>query len=229
MHDQSIFPKRNSFSGIFLLTTTAIGVASAANAQEMMTDLGALGSGFSSKAHGVSADGAVVVGQSGSSVGTRAFRWDAANGMVDLGTSTGGSYSIAAGVSADGSVIVAQSHSGVGLNAFRWDAGSGMVSLGTLTGGTVSRAFGVSADGYVTVGYADSFGDDRAFTYHSTMLDLLNSQIAIGQSAADQAAAVGMRNAVMNFSLNRELTVNRPAATTADGPATLPMALRLEA
>ncbi|NRB18797.1 MAG: PEP-CTERM sorting domain-containing protein, partial [Rhodobacteraceae bacterium] len=135
MHDQSIFPKRNSFTGIFLLTTTAIGLASAANAQDMMTDLDTLVGGTSSKALGVSADGAVVVGESGSAGGTRAFRWESGTGMVDLGTLTGGNNSKAAGVSADGSVIVGQSNSDDGWRAFRWDAGSGMVSLGTLGGG----------------------------------------------------------------------------------------------
>ena len=194
-----------------------------------MVSLGTLAGGSSSNASAANADGSVIVGESSSDDGWLAFRWESGTGMVSLGTLTGGSYSEAKGVSAEGSVIVGRANATEGIRAFRWQAGTGMVSLGTLTGGTSSRAFGVSADGSVTVGYSDSTNGTRAFIYHSTMLDLVNTQMAIGQSAADQAAAVGMRNAVMNFTLNRELTVNRPAATKADGPATLPMALRLEA
>jgi probable HAF family extracellular repeat protein len=51
-----------------------------------MQDLGTLGGDYS-EAYGVSADGAVVVGEARNAVGFyRAFRWTASGGMQDLGT-----------------------------------------------------------------------------------------------------------------------------------------------
>jgi probable HAF family extracellular repeat protein len=82
------------------------------------------------EAHGVSADGSVVVGISGG----RAFRWTAARGMQDLGT-LGGYLSVAHGVSADGSVVVGEAQNAAGQRrAFRWTAARGMQDLGTLGG-----------------------------------------------------------------------------------------------
>jgi probable HAF family extracellular repeat protein len=63
--------------------------------------------------HGVSADGAVVVGRMTNSAGWyRAFRWTEAGGMEDLGTLPGGTSSEAFGVSADGSIVVGSSDAG---------------------------------------------------------------------------------------------------------------------
>jgi probable HAF family extracellular repeat protein len=75
-------------------------------AARRMQDLGTLG-GRESEAHGVSADGSVVVGSAHNAAGQRhAFRWTAAGGMQNLGTLPGGCCSSAWGVSADGSVVV---------------------------------------------------------------------------------------------------------------------------
>jgi probable HAF family extracellular repeat protein len=121
--------------------------------------LGTLGGG-KSRAYGVSADGAVVVGWSNG----RAFRWTAAGGMQDLGT-LGGCCSVAYGVSADGSVVVGEARNAAGqLRAFRWQNGV-MQNLGTL-GGDWSEARGVSADGSVVVGGAENAaGQRRAFRW----------------------------------------------------------------
>ena len=76
-----------------------------------------------SRANGVSANGAVVVGRSGGDEGGEAFRWTSDGGMVGLGfLPTGGSFSEATGVSADGSVVVGDSDSTSEYNAegFRW-------------------------------------------------------------------------------------------------------------
>jgi len=121
--------------------------------------LGSLPGHFGSVAHGISSDGAVVVGSTWFSQG-RAFRWDAAGGMIDLGDLPGHADSLVARhASADGSVVVGWA-AGVPLTtggriphaAFRWDAQHGMTSLGFLEGGDVSKAQDVSADGSVVVG-----------------------------------------------------------------------------
>jgi probable HAF family extracellular repeat protein len=80
-----------------------------------MVSLGNL-SGGASIAHGVSADGSVVVGYSDG----RAFRWTSKTGMVSLGEY----YSSAKGVSADGSVVVGESEAGhfAGLQRRAWCA-----------------------------------------------------------------------------------------------------------
>jgi probable HAF family extracellular repeat protein len=94
-----------------------------------MQDLGTLG-GDESWAHGVSADGSVVVGWARNAAGQyRAFRWTAAGGMQDLGT-LGGDQSWALGVSADGSVVVGWADNAAGQRrAFRWTAAGGMEDL----------------------------------------------------------------------------------------------------
>ena len=68
------------------------------------------GGKVNSSASAVSAYGNVVVGDSGSTIGTDAFRWTQAGGMVGLGDLPGGGVnSQAYGVSANGSVVVGKS------------------------------------------------------------------------------------------------------------------------
>jgi probable HAF family extracellular repeat protein len=141
-----------------------ISAAAAANAQQF-TDLGTLPGGTASTSFGISGDGAVVVGRSGTSSGNRAYRWTT-SGMQNLGVLTGGSSSEANGVSFDGSVVVGNSDSTNGGRAFRWTS-SGMSDLGTLAGGTFSDALGVSADGSVVTGFSGSTNGTRAFRWTS--------------------------------------------------------------
>ncbi|MCP9453625.1 MAG: hypothetical protein NNA23_13190 [Nitrospira sp.] len=126
--------------------------------------LGILPGGGYSQASGVSADGAVVVGQSGSSTGTQAFRWTAGTGMTGLGVLPGGTSSVADGVSADGAVVVGGSTSNTREQAFIWDPSQGMRSLldvliddyglgSQLTGWSLARATAISPDGRHIVGY----------------------------------------------------------------------------
>ena len=195
-----------------------------------MVSLGVFAGGSYSYGNGVSDDGSVVVGSGDLSNNRRAFRWDAAGGMVDLGVLTGGSFSDAFGVSGDGSVAVGYSSSTNGNRAFRWDAAGGMVSLGVLAGGSSSQATGVSDDGSVVVGYGDATNGNRAFIWRGAMLDLVNTQVAIGQSASDLAAAAEARNGAAVFSLGRELEVARAGTgpTRAKFSLGMPMAIRLE-
>jgi probable HAF family extracellular repeat protein len=130
-----------------LLCTSAASPGFAAS----LTPLGDLPGGvFESYAHGVSNDGAVVVGSARSASGYEAFRWTSAGGMVGLGDLPGGVFeSEALGVSSDGAVVVGYGAvSGGGQQAFRWTSRGGMVSLG----GNV--ATDVNGDGSVVVGWA---------------------------------------------------------------------------
>ncbi len=98
--------------------------------------LGDLAGGtFESRAYGVSANGATVVG-SGTATNTQAFRWTSAGGMVSLGTLPGGStFSRAAAISGNGQVIVGDASHAPGTEAFRWTSATGMTGLGDLPGG----------------------------------------------------------------------------------------------
>src|SRR5262245_24161422 len=94
------------------------GTVSTAFAAASLTPLGFLPGGAYSEAYGVSTDGSVIVGSSGS----RPFRWTSSGGMVGLGTLPGVAFSSGAAfdVTGDGSVVVGDSNSASGwLEAFR--------------------------------------------------------------------------------------------------------------
>jgi probable HAF family extracellular repeat protein len=114
-------------------------------AQPFFMGLGDVPGGVTgSHAHGVSADGLVVVGTAAGAAGDEAFRWTIDAGMVSLGAN-----SRASDVSADGSVVVGQ----WGAEAFRWTQDTGVVGLGDLPGGAFrSFAKAVSGDGFVVAG-----------------------------------------------------------------------------
>jgi probable HAF family extracellular repeat protein len=130
------------------------------------------GGWFLSSAEGVSADGSVVVGSSGSSNAStyEAFRWS--NGLMSgLGVGAGGYQpsSMGLAVSADGSVVVGRVRALPYLEeAFRWCDGV-MSTLGNLPGPGSSFGEGVSADGSVVVGVANAgaagFTSPQAFRW----------------------------------------------------------------
>jgi len=114
-----------------------------------ITDLGTLSGGDRSRAFGVSANGAVVVG--GATITgldadyEYAFRWTEAGGMQSLGVLNGGDFSRANGASADGAVVIGVANDGAmdgNGRAFLWTQAGGMQSLGELNGGTSSNALG---------------------------------------------------------------------------------------
>ncbi len=136
------------------------------HAAPLFTGLGDLtGGSFWSEAFGVSADGAVVVGQGKSASGTEAFRWTESSGMVGLGDLDGGGFdSEAYGVTADGAVVVGVGNSVSGGEAFLWTSADGMRSVqdvltddyglgSSLTDWTLRSADAISADGLTIVGY----------------------------------------------------------------------------
>lgn len=111
-------------------------------------------------AYGVSADGSVIVGQSGSPFGAvEPFRWTAPGGIRPLGKPGqprvgGAAYAI----SADGSTVVGSSAN----MPFRWSALGGLETLehpGLRHGTAAGRA--VSADGSVVVGWFPTIEHDE--------------------------------------------------------------------
>ena len=134
-----------------LTAVTALATATPTTSSEQrFQGLGFLPGANSSSAHGVNADGTVVVGDAlvvvGDAVRRQAFRW------VN-GTMTGLGFATATGVSADGTVVVGTKLPGGpgGSEAVRWVNGTA-TGLGFLPGGTASSASGVNADGTVVVG-----------------------------------------------------------------------------
>ena len=120
----------------------------------------------SSTAHGISADGSVIVGGSSITGGGVAFRWTESGGMIGLEDLPGGKMAgNAYAVSANGRWTVGfgdvEDDSGMRhREAALWNEQGGVVGLGFLTddGGLSyhSIATGVSDNGRVVVGYADS-------------------------------------------------------------------------
>jgi probable HAF family extracellular repeat protein len=144
----------------------------------------------SAGAFGMSADGSVVMIESGScgsggcrngGSGAQFFRWTQATGIVPLGF--GGGWGT--GVSADGSVIVGYIP---GPHAFRWTAATGAADLGTLNGAFSSEARAVSADGSVVVG--ESGGHAFRWTEATGMVDLGVDGAAFAESA-DGSIVIG--------------------------------------
>jgi probable HAF family extracellular repeat protein len=142
-----------------------------------MQDLGSLPGGdgvHGTVAHGVNADGSVVVGWSGA---PEAFRWTSAGGMQGLGHLSGISKSAALGVSGDGSIIVGSSFRSFSFDppngvAFIWDTAHGMRDLRhvlvsdyglDLAGWQLSAAHAISADGRTIVGTGAHNGTTEAW------------------------------------------------------------------
>jgi probable HAF family extracellular repeat protein len=145
-------------------------------AADGMQGLGDLpGGAFNSWAHGVSADGAVIVGHGASDNGAlEAFRWTAAGGMQPLGDFAGGGFdSRAFDVSDDGSVVVGTGVTDTGFAAFYWTEHGGLERLGDVlvrNGADLSgwlsldTAWAVSGDGLTVAGVGyNAAGEMEAF------------------------------------------------------------------
>jgi probable HAF family extracellular repeat protein len=159
--------------GIVLVIFTCFSRLNAAHFQGLGLLLNSDDSRYWSYAEAVSADGSVVVGDSGKSVPyhLEAFRWATESGMVGLGFLPENSYwSNARGVSADGSVVIGTVEHDFPPyachDAFRWTESGGMVSLGWLSTYHQSQAEAVSADGSVVVGHSmNTSGFTEAFRW----------------------------------------------------------------
>lgn len=144
------------------LVALAVLSAFAGGAAADIIDLGVQEGGYVSAAHGVSADGSVVVGYgdqcsgAGCSYVFRAFRWTPSGGMSSLDGLSSNGNSNAYGVSADGRIIVGYAEDSQGnAQAVRWTP-TGIAALGSLNGGTWSEAYAISANGNVIVGTAQN-------------------------------------------------------------------------
>jgi probable HAF family extracellular repeat protein len=131
----------------------------------VMSDLGALPTGHSSKAMGINESGQIVGESYTNGYGPQhAFLYE--NGtMTDLGTLAGesSSISIAYSINANGQAVGFSSGPGGSARGFIYQSG-GMTDLGTL-GGTDSNAFAINGAGQI-VGNADSATiGPRAFLY----------------------------------------------------------------
>jgi probable HAF family extracellular repeat protein len=141
-------------SAIFILTTLLavgklliVGNATPPAPSQQFMGLGDLPGGIAdSVAHGVSADGAAVVGSSNSAAGTEAFYWTRGRGMKGLG------FPEAFAISADGSNVVGYQQIANQAEPVRWTRDGGTVCLGKLPDYSYGSANGVSADGSVIIG-----------------------------------------------------------------------------
>lgn len=126
----------------------------------VMQNLGVVSGTPGSFGSEISADGRVVVGQSGQ----RAFRWSTSGGIASIGELPGGSDNgVAHNTNADGSIVVGISSQTSGFRGFRWTSATGMRALGDLPGGfDYSVANSISVDSSVTVGVSSGSEGDRA-------------------------------------------------------------------
>jgi probable HAF family extracellular repeat protein len=150
--------------GVIALTGLS---APCAHAQPSVAMLAPLNGTSESHARGVSADGAVVVGFSGSEnfYTGRATRWPQPGAPEELPMLAGQTQSYARAVTANG--LVAVGYCGFGpTSAVLWDGG-GVHSLGTLANWQVFQPFAVNADGTVISGRGMYNGDERAFRWRA--------------------------------------------------------------
>ncbi len=109
-------------------------------------------------AYGISQNGNIVVGTSGSGSGARAFIWNASSpgSSLALPVLPSQSSSGAAAVSGDGTTVVGSS----GSRAFKWTSPGGMVDLGSLPGQVWALGEAVNTDGSVITGrYNNGLGE----------------------------------------------------------------------
>ena len=154
-------PLQICFPVLPVFATCAV-LAGSAHAQSFQGVGDLAGGPTSSAAYAVSADGNVVVGQSQSASGGRAFRWQQGS-MTVLVDLAGGSFdSWALGTNADGSVIVGTAHDGSVHRPVRWDSSGGVAipQPAGFSGGSVAN--GISQDGSVISGYATN---NQIFSY----------------------------------------------------------------
>ena len=117
-----------------------------------------------SRAYGVSANGAVLVGMVySSSDEIQAVRWTGSGDVQEIITPRGGS---ARAANFDGSVVVGASLSSNDVEAgFIWTESGGLQDLGFLAGGNTSLASSVSGDGSLVVGSSNSSEGFKAFIW----------------------------------------------------------------
>jgi probable HAF family extracellular repeat protein len=169
----------------------------------VLTGLGLLPGGHTSRAYGVSGDGTVVVGSADNGTTFHGFRYSG-GAMVDLGAlgdpaTAASRASQATAVSADGAVIVGSSLSQKGAphsTPVMW-TGTTIVDLGSLGGNGFANA--VSGDGSVIVGSSETVlfsGQRHAFRWRAdtgtkSIVDLLTAS-GVDMTGWDLIEAAGV-------------------------------------
>jgi len=159
-----------------------------------------IGGSLNTRAWGVSAHGAVVVGDIDGG-GVEAFRWTESTGLIRFDTLHDGSVNskVANGISADGQVIVGTaivfsvpSHS----EAFRWTQSAGVMTLGSLVSDALgnSHASGVSGDGSVVVGSSEPASDFSSTHWEAFRWTQCDGMVGLGDLSGDGffSAATGV-------------------------------------
>jgi probable HAF family extracellular repeat protein len=154
-----------------------------------------------SGAHGVNADGSIIVGWANSALGTQAARWYGGH-LVAMGDLPGGAFDSEARAIAQNGVIVGRGSSAQGNEAFRWQSGS-MTGLGDLPGGAFdSAAHGVSADGSVVVGTGTSAAGREAFVCENGQMTGLGD-LPGGDFSSEAVAASADGSTVVGWGTSR--------------------------
>ncbi|HYD01516.1 MAG TPA: GC-type dockerin domain-anchored protein [Phycisphaerales bacterium] len=146
-------------------------------------NLGTLGQpfGVGSKASAVNANGTVIAGETGSAVGTQAFRWTSATGMQGLGQLSPGLESRSVAITADGEAVfgnalvpVPDGSGQVGSRAFKWTSAGGIQPLqlpAYRPNGNSPGLICCNADGSIAAGIGASADDggSEAVVWHSRL------------------------------------------------------------
>lgn len=119
-----------------------------------------------SYAYGIN-DAGQVVGQSTSTSGWQAFKWDASIGMIGLGYLPGDIQNSRGSAINSSEVVVGSSSSSNGTEAFLWN-GSVMTGLGDLPGGFFNSTASAINDSGQVVGTGYNTNHFEAFLYDST-------------------------------------------------------------
>ncbi len=160
-----------------------------------------------SSAKAAALQGRLVVGESHTEEGKRAFRWSRLDGIVSLGVLPEHDESVAWGISGDGRTIVGESSSPDEELAFRWTAGE-IVALGHLPGGkNESTAMAISFDGTTIVGHSNSQNGTEACAWTAGGIKGLGS--LDGDRFASRAFGVSADGAVI---VGESLSSNGPEA-----------------
>lgn len=202
--------------------SAGLGCAPAAWAQALFTPLGDLPGGADrSVVGGLSADGRVVCGSSGSAASgdarSEAFVWTADGGMQGLGDLVGGLFdSHGDAISDDGRIVVGDSASWrtqpPNREGFFWNASDGMSGIGLLNG--ASPVLGVSGDGRTLVGFSVVAGVTQGFKWTAS-----DGFTALGLLTRDSMGFAHDANADGSLVVGFATTVNgqRPRVWTAGG------------
>lgn len=171
-----------------------------------LVDIGGLPGNNINYATGVSADGTIVVGTSGTSFGDafqQGWRWTSENGFTpldDIGNDTL-TFGAAEDISADGTTVVGAGTIGdqdpdtddVGFAVFWGNSGGAPTTIGNLpnplfTGGAFATA--ASSDGSVIIGTSPAFSPSGAFTNRAFRYTAAGGMVNLGSLPASPEGSI---------------------------------------